>query len=100
MKARYGIKEWGTWKPYVKNKKIRVDYITGEYFESGRLAPETYKKVMAETREIQKKMKEAFSPFLPKDKEITGTITYSDVGNLPSFIIKVKIIFLFVFSTL
>ena len=49
MKARYGMKEWGTWKPYVKNKKIRVDYITGEYFESGRLAPETYKKVMAET---------------------------------------------------
>jgi len=72
MKARYGMKEWGTWKPYVKNKKIRVDYITGEYFESGRLAPETYKKVMAETMEIQKKMKEAFSPFLPKDKELTG----------------------------
>merc|ERR1712001_192320 len=24
MKARYGMKEWGTWKPYVKNKKPSV----------------------------------------------------------------------------
>ena len=64
-----------------------MDYLTGEYFESGRLAPETYRKVMAETREIQKKMKEAFSPFLPKDKELTGTkyINWCD-GIFPSFI--------------
>lgn len=67
--AKYGMKEWGNLKLLTKNKKIRVDHKTGEFFEFGRLAPETYYKIMAETKEIQKKMAEAF--FLkPKDKEV------------------------------
>ena len=67
---KYGAKDWGTWKLHERNKKIRVDNKTGEYFEFGRLAPETYKKVMAETAEIQKRIAKAFSPFKPKDKEV------------------------------
>jgi hypothetical protein len=32
------------------NHKIRVDHKTGEYFELGKLAPETYRMVMEETK--------------------------------------------------
>ena len=72
---KYGIKEWGTYKLFERNKKIRVDHRTGEFFEFGRLAPEAYKKVMAETLAIQKKMKDAFG-FDPKDKEVV--VLYKD----------------------
>ena len=44
---------WGTGKFITKNNKIRVDHRTKEFFELGRLAPETYKKVMEETKAIK-----------------------------------------------
>ena len=58
--ARYGSLTWGNVKYQRKNKKIRVDYNTGEFFELGKLAPTTYKKIMEETKEIQQKMKDSF----------------------------------------
>ncbi len=42
--------EWGHYKLPVINQKIRVDHKTGEYFELGKLAPETYRRVMEETK--------------------------------------------------
>ena len=69
--SKYGSKEWGNMKFPQKNKKIRVDYKTGEYFELGKLAPKTYEKVMEETKEIQQKMKNMFqNNFQPQDKEL------------------------------
>jgi len=68
-KRRFGVKEWGTWRIPVVNKKIRVDHETGEYYELGKLAPGKYKKVMAETRLIQLGMMEKFGSD-PKDKEV------------------------------
>ena len=38
------------------NKKIRVDFTTGEHFELGKLAPKTYEKICQETSEIKSKM--------------------------------------------
>ena len=46
-----------------------MDQKTGEYFEIGKLAPETYKKVMAETKRIQQKMADSFGAGVPKDEE-------------------------------
>merc|ERR1712168_649863 len=67
---RFGVKQWGTQKMPQFNRNIRVDHKTGEYFEVGKLAPQTYKKVMDETREIQKRMSESFGTGLPKDQEV------------------------------
>ena len=55
-----------------KNLRIRVDNRTGEFFELGRLAPETYKKVMKETQEIKDKVSKAFENGLkPRNQEVT-----------------------------
>ena len=35
------------------NRKIRVDEKTGEYFESGKLAPKAYARIMDETAAIK-----------------------------------------------
>ena len=35
------------------NRKIRVDEKTGEYFESGKLAPKAYARIMEETAAIK-----------------------------------------------
>ena len=75
--ARYGSLTWGNVKYQRKNKKIRVDYNTGEFFELGKLAPTTYKKIMEETKEIQQKMKDSFQrQFTPQNKEIV--VVYED----------------------
>merc|ERR1719431_787812 len=52
------------------NRRIRVDNVTGEYFELGKVAPETYKKVMDETRKIQKRMSDSFGTGQPLDQEV------------------------------
>jgi len=67
---RFGSKIWGTLKGPQINKRIRVDHKTGEYFELGKLAPQTYSKVMEETRKIQKKMAETFGAGVPKDEDV------------------------------
>ena len=66
---RFGCKVWGVHFGPQLNKRIRVDHKTGEYFEIGKLAPTTYKKVMSETRKIQEKMKDCFGVGVPKDQE-------------------------------
>ena len=66
---RFGCPTWGVYFGPRINQRIRVDHKTGEYFELGKLAPQTYKKVMDETRRIQKKMSESFGVGLPKDEE-------------------------------
>ena len=68
--GKFGAKNWGIYKGPQINKRIRVDHKTGEYFELGKLAPQTYSKVMEETRRIQKKMAETFGAGLPKDEEV------------------------------
>ena len=68
-KRRFGCPTWGVYFGPRINKRIRVDHKTGEYFELGKLAPQTYKKVMDETRRIQKKMADSFGVGLPKDEE-------------------------------
>lgn len=69
--GKYGGKEWGNCKIWKSDKKIRVDHRTGEYFQLGRLAPKTYKSVMEETKEIQKKISSYFSHGLkPRDTEV------------------------------
>ena len=78
--AKYGGQEWGTGKLMRKDHKIRSDYRTGEYFQLGKLAPETYRKVIEETKEIQEKMMEAFSnSYKPKDKEVV--VLYENESN-------------------
>ena len=69
MTRRFGAKNWGVHFGPTLNKRIRVDQKTGEYFEIGKLAPETYKKVMAETKRIQQKMADSFGAGVPKDEE-------------------------------
>ena len=41
-----------------------------EYFELNKLAPKTYEKVMAETKDIREKISDAFGRFVPHDKEV------------------------------
>eukprot|EP00088_Acartia_fossae_P034565 TRINITY_DN3546_c0_g1_i8.p1 TRINITY_DN3546_c0_g1~~TRINITY_DN3546_c0_g1_i8.p1 ORF type:complete len:207 (-),score=26.57 TRINITY_DN3546_c0_g1_i8:217-801(-) len=67
---RFGRKEWGTSKMIPMKRDIRVDHKTGEYFQVGKLAPLTYKKIMEETRLIQQKMAESFGTGTPKDKDV------------------------------
>ena len=47
------------------NRKIRVDEKTGEYFESGKLAPKAYARIMDETAaikvSIQKKLNSTYA---------------------------------------
>merc|ERR1712098_44824 len=76
---RFGSKIWGTLKGPQINKRIRVDHKTGEYFELGKLAPQTYSKVMEETRKIQKKMAETFVVGIPKDEEVL--VVYKGEGT-------------------
>ena len=45
---RFGCQTWGVHFGPRINKRIRVDHKTGEYFELGKLAPQTYQKVMEE----------------------------------------------------
>ena len=66
---RFGCPTWGVYFGPRLNKRIRADNKTGEYFELGKLAPQTYTKVMDETRRIQKKMADTFGVGLPKDEE-------------------------------
>ena len=61
---------WGDTPLIFDNKKIRVDHRTMEYFELNRLAPKTYEKVMAETKEIRDKVRDAFGQFAPRDKDV------------------------------
>ena len=68
---------WGSMKLIRDNKKIRMDNRTGEFFELGRLAPDTYKKVMEETKRIKEKVSEAFDNGLkPRNQEIR--VLYKD----------------------
>ncbi len=57
------------------NRRLRVDHVTGETFELGRLPLKSYEAVMAETKLIQEKMKEAFG-IDAKDKEVR--VLYKD----------------------
>merc|ERR1711874_671107 len=61
--------EGGYLKKYI-SKRIRVDHKTGEYYELGKLAPETYKRVMAETERIQKNMANVFGVGSAKDQDV------------------------------
>jgi len=67
---KFGNKEWGTYKLPVINRRIRVDNITGEYFELGKLAPKAYKRIMEETRLIQERMQDSFGTGTPKDQDV------------------------------
>jgi large subunit ribosomal protein L32 len=67
---RFGAKEWGSSKMIELNKRIRVDNNTGEYFELGKLAPLSYKKIMQETKLIQQRMAESFGTGTPKDQDV------------------------------
>eukprot|EP00092_Neocalanus_flemingeri_P025841 GFUD01028008.1.p1 GENE.GFUD01028008.1~~GFUD01028008.1.p1 ORF type:complete len:203 (+),score=72.45 GFUD01028008.1:63-611(+) len=76
---KFGAKNWGVVKGPQINKRIRVDNKTGEYFELGKLAPQTYKKVMEETRRIQKRMADTFGVGVPKDEEVL--VVYKGEGS-------------------
>merc|ERR1712080_71934 len=70
-RAKYGGKHWGSMKLMLKNQRIRMDNRTGEFFELGRLAPDSYKKAMEETRKIKDKVSEAFENGLkPRNQEV------------------------------
>lgn len=69
-KRKMGSLEWGNLKGPKMNRRIRVDNVTGEYFELGKVAPVTYKKVMDETRQIQKRMADSFGTGQPRDQEV------------------------------
>jgi large subunit ribosomal protein L32 len=58
---------------------FQVDHQSGEIFELGRLAPETYKRVLEETKAIQAKMKDMFATGEPKDQEVV--VLYQDEEN-------------------
>ena len=78
--AKYGGRQWGSEKLFKVNHRIRTDYKTGEYFELGKLAPKTYKKVMEETEAIKNKMIKAFGSGLqPIDKEVV--VMYENEKN-------------------
>ena len=71
---------WGTGKFILKNNKIRVDHRTKEFFELGRLAPETYKKVMEETKAIKERVSQAFENGLkPRNQEVS--VRYQNETN-------------------
>lgn len=81
--AKFGGKEWGNCKIWKADKRIRVDHRTGEYFQLGKLAPKTYKTVMDETKEIQKKISSYFSDGLkPRDTEVVVKYQDDDRENL------------------
>jgi len=52
------------------NHRIRVDHVTGEYFELNKLAPKTYYKIKEETEVIRKQIVKAFGRFVPPEKEV------------------------------
>jgi len=76
---RFGAPNWGVHFGPTLNRRIRVDNKTGEYFEIGKLAPQTYKRVMEETKKIQKKMSDTFGAGLPKDEEVM--VVYKGEGT-------------------
>ena len=78
---RFGCPTWGVYFGPRINNRIRVDHKTGEYFELGKLAPQTYKKVMDETRRIQRKMADSFGVGLPKDEETLVVYKGETHGN-------------------
>ena len=80
---RFGAPNWGVHFGPQINKRIRVDNKTGEYFELGKLAPQTYSKVMDETRKIQKRMFETFGAGVPKDEEVL-VVYNGEGGSAPS----------------
>lgn len=66
---RFGGARWGTQKILKPNRRIRIDYKTGEHFELGKLAPKTYEKILQETSEIKAKISDTFGRFSARDKE-------------------------------
>ncbi len=66
---KFGYLHWGTYKQLRANRRLRHDHKTGEVFELGRLPPNRYRAVMEETREIQRRMADAFG-LEAKDKEV------------------------------
>ena len=69
-REQYGAANWGHRGHFLRvNKRIRVDYKSGEFFELGKLAPKTYQKVLEETTAIKNKISDTFGSFSPRDKE-------------------------------
>jgi hypothetical protein len=66
---RFGVQKWGSGRFLKPNRKIRVDFATGEHFELGKLAPKTYEKICQETSEIKSKISDTFGSFNPRNKE-------------------------------
>ena len=67
---KFGKTSEGGYRAKYISRRIRVDHKTGEYFELGKLAPETYKRVMAETERIQKNMANVFGVGSAKDQDV------------------------------
>ena len=67
-RQKFGVLKWGTGKMLRPNQRIRVDYKTGEHFELGKLAPQSYAKVLEETSQIKTKFADTFGRLSPRDK--------------------------------
>ena len=76
------MQKWGSGRFLKPNKKIRVDFTTGEHFELGKLAPKTYEKICQETSEIKSKISDTFGSFNPRNKE--ASILYEGKYNIIS----------------
>ena len=76
------MQKWGSGRFLKPNKKIRVDFTTGEHFELGKLAPKTYEKICQETSEIKSKISDTFGSFNPRNKE--ASILYEGKFNIVS----------------
>ena len=68
----------------------RVEHSTAEYFLKNTLAPKSYKKIMEETREIQKKMKETFGLGLKPKNKVRYTLWGVRSVGMFSFVFFVK----------
>lgn len=69
-REKYGSLHWGNSGRMLRvNKRIRVDYKTGEHFELGKLAPKTYAKIADETSKIAAKISDTFGRLSSRDKE-------------------------------
>ena len=89
-KRRFGAPNWGVHFGPRINKKIRVDHKTGEYFEIGKLAPVTYKKVMDETRKIQQRMADSFGVGVPKDQETLVLYKGEEKGGMKGHVVEME----------
>ena len=76
------MQKWGSGRFLKPNRKIRVDFTTGEHFELGKLAPKTYEKICQETSEIKSKISDTFGSFNPRNKE--ASILYEGKYNIIS----------------